>query len=138
MAFKSGNGNGPISDINVTPLVDVMLVLLVIFMITAPLMFNGIELTLPKTQETNAINITSEQVVLNFTGTGEFYVGRDKVLKTELIKFLKEEFKRVKNPTLYLRADYKIEYGRVAKLMSYLKANNINQIALVTEVEPNK
>ena len=100
MAFKSGNGNGPIADINVTPLVDVMLVLLVIFMITAPLLFNGIELTLPKTQETNAINITSEQVVLNFTGTGEFYVGRDKVLKTELIKFLKEEFKRVKNPTL--------------------------------------
>ena len=51
---------------------------------------------------------------------------------------LTEEFKRVKNPTLYLRADYKIEYGRVAKLMSFLKANNINQIALVTEVEPNK
>ena len=138
MAFKSGNGNGPIADINVTPLVDVMLVLLVIFMITAPLLFNGIELTLPKTQESNAVNITSDQVVLNFTNTGEYYVGRDKVLQSELIKMLNAEFQRVKNKTLYLRADYKIEYGRVAKLMSYLKANNINHIALVTEVDTEK
>ncbi len=138
MGFKTNNGNGPIADINVTPFVDVMLVLLVIFMITAPLMFNGIELTLPKTQESNSMTITSEQVVLNYTSSGEYYVGQDKVLQSELIPFLAEEFKRSKNTTLYLRADYKIEYGRVAKLMSFLKANNINQIALVTEIDTEK
>ena len=138
MGFKANNGNGPIADINVTPFVDVMLVLLVIFMITAPLMFNGIELTLPKTQESNSMTITSEQVVLNYTSSGEYYVGQDKVLQSELIPFLAEEFKRAKNTTLYLRADYKIEYGRVAKLMSFLKANNINQIALVTEIDTEK
>ncbi len=138
MAFGGNRGNGPISEINVTPLVDVMLVLLVIFMITAPLMFNGIELTLPKTQESNAINLTSDQVVLSFTGSGEFYIGKDKVLKTELIDILGQRFSSTANKVLFLRADYKIEYGRVAKLMSFLKANNFNNIALVTEVDDKK
>ena len=135
MAFGGNRGNGPISDINVTPLVDVMLVLLVIFMITAPLMFNGIELTLPKTQESNAINLTSDQIVLSFTGSDELYIGKDKILRSELIPVLTEKFSETKNKVLFLRADYKIAYGRVAKLMSYLKANNFNNIALVTEVE---
>ena len=135
MAFGGNRGNGPISDINVTPLVDVMLVLLVIFMITAPLMFNGIELTLPKTQESNAINLTSDQIVLSFTGSDELYIGKDKILRSELVPVLTEKFAETKNKVLFLRADYKIAYGRVAKLMSYLKANNFNNIALVTEVE---
>jgi biopolymer transport protein TolR len=135
MAFGSNNNDGPVSDINVTPLVDVMLVLLVIFMITAPMMFNGIELTLPKTKESNVVSLNSSQVVLSFTAAGEFYVGKDKVLKTELIEFLQKELSLTKSKTLFLRADYKLDYGRVAKLMSYLKSNNINNIALVTEVE---
>ena len=57
-----GNQKGPFSEINVTPLVDVMLVLLVIFMITAPLMFNGIQLNLPKTREVNPINLNSDHI----------------------------------------------------------------------------
>ena len=68
MGAKVGKGKGnTISDINVTPLVDVMLVLLVIFMITAPLMLNGIELELPKTKEVNPMNLTTKQVVLSLT-----------------------------------------------------------------------
>lgn len=135
MAFGGNNNGGPVSDINVTPLVDVMLVLLVIFMVTAPLMFNGIELTLPKTEESNVMNITADQVVLSFTASGEFYLGKNKILKNELINIIKGELQQRKSQTLFLRADYKLDYGRVAKLMSYLKANQINQIALVTEIE---
>ncbi|EQC45381.1 biopolymer transporter ExbD [Bacteriovorax sp. Seq25_V] len=136
MAFGSGgNGNGPVSDINVTPLVDVMLVLLVIFMITAPLMFNGIELVLPKTQESNIVSINSSQVILSYTTSEEYYLGKEKVLQSEIISFIKRELQETKSQTLFLRADYKLDYGKVAKLMSYLKANGINQIALVTEVE---
>ncbi|AYF45468.1 MULTISPECIES: biopolymer transporter ExbD [Halobacteriovorax] len=130
-----GNGDGPMSEINVTPLVDVMLVLLVIFMITAPLMLNGIELTLPKTKEVNVMNLSSSQVVLSFTNSEEFYVGKDKILMAELIKVLNLKLQETKSQTLFLRADYQLEYGKVAKLMSYLKSNNINNIALVTELE---
>ncbi|OIQ19066.1 MAG: hypothetical protein BM556_07205 [Bacteriovorax sp. MedPE-SWde] len=138
MAFGGRNDNGPVSEINVTPLVDVMLVLLVIFMVTAPLMFNGIEMTLPKTEESNAVNLNSSQVILSYTLAGEFYIGKDKILKSELVKLVMDKFGETKTGTLFLRADYKLDYGKVAKLMSFLKANNINQIALVTEIENQK
>ncbi len=65
MGFKLNKKQGPISDINVTPLVDVMLVLLVIFMISAPLMFSGIKLDLPKTKKVNNIQLTKKQVTAN-------------------------------------------------------------------------
>ncbi|MBC96868.1 MAG: protein TolR [Halobacteriovoraceae bacterium] len=131
------NKKGAIADINVTPLVDVMLVLLVIFMITAPLMLNGIKLELPKTKEVNPMNLTTKQVVLSMTLSGELFLGKDKVLKNEVINLVKGRFKEAKSEILYLRADYGIKYGNVARLMSYLKNSGITNIALVTEIEPN-
>lgn len=135
MGFNTGKSKGAISDINVTPFVDVMLVLLVIFMITAPLMLNAIKLDLPKTKEVNPINLTSRQVILSFTKQNEFFLGKDKVLKKELIGEIKKQFKDLKNDTLFLRADYALEYGKVAKLMSSLKSSGIVKIALVTEIK---
>lgn len=134
MAFKS-NKKGPVSDINVTPLVDVMLVLLVIFMITAPLMLNGIKLDLPKTKESNPINLSTKQVILSYTRAGEFFLGKDKVLETEIVDQVKKGFVDSKSETLFLRADFGLKYGEVAKLMSFLKRGGISQIALVTEIE---
>tara|TARA_B100000749_G_scaffold261261_1_gene233320 strand:+ start:67 stop:315 length:249 start_codon:yes stop_codon:yes gene_type:complete len=81
LAFKLDNKKGPISDINVTPLVDVMLVLLVIFMISAPLMFSGIKLDLPKTKKVNNIKLTQKQVILSISKAGEFFVGDERFLK---------------------------------------------------------
>lgn len=139
MGFNVGNNKkGPISEINITPFVDVMLVLLVIFMITAPLLLNGIKLELPKTAEVNRINLSSQQVILSFTRTEEFFVGQDKVLRTELISEIGARFKETKTETLFLRADYGLTYGQVANLMSYLKRGGITQIAMVTEMEASK
>jgi len=129
------NKKGAIADINVTPLVDVMLVLLVIFMITAPLMLNGIKLELPKTKEVNPMNLTTKQVVLSMTLSGELFLGKDKVLKDEVINLVQTKFKQAKSEILYLRADYGIKYGQVARLMSFLKSSGITNIALVTEIE---
>ncbi len=129
------NKKGAIADINVTPLVDVMLVLLVIFMITAPLMLNGIKLELPKTKEVNPMNLTTEQVVLSMTLSGELFLGKDKVLEKEVIGLVQGKFKEAKSDILYLRADYGIKYGNVARLMSFLKSSGITNIALVTEIE---
>ncbi len=138
MGMSSPQGPGPkkpISEINVTPLVDVMLVLLVIFMITAPLMFNGIKLELPKTREVNPLSLTTEQVVLSMTLSGDLFLGKTKVLKTEVLELVKQKFASQKSKMLYLRADYELEYGRVANVMSFLKRGGIQNISLVTQIE---
>lgn len=137
MAFKLGDKKGPISDINVTPLVDVMLVLLVIFMITAPMMFSGVNLSLPKTKKVENIKLTQDQVILSITKAGEFYVGKEKILKDELIEVIKAKFLEIKTERLFLRADYGLNYGNVAKVMSDLKNSGISQISLVTEIDNN-
>jgi len=135
MAFNISKDNKVISEINVTPLVDVMLVLLVIFMITAPLMLNGIDLTLPKTKEVNSVNLNTNQVVLSFTKRGDFFLGDKLINKVNLIEKINKKFLAGKTKTLFLRADYEINYGKVARLMSFLKHNNISQIALITEID---
>lgn len=135
MAFGANRGKGPISEINVTPLVDVMLVLLVIFMISAPLMFNGINLTLPKTKKVHNIQLNSNQVILSISAAGELFLGKEKVLLDELVGEIQNSLNTTKNKVLYLRGDDKIEYGKVARLISYLKRSGITEIALVTEIE---
>ena len=135
MGFKLDQKKGPISDINVTPLVDVMLVLLVIFMISAPLMFSGIKLDLQKTKKVNNINLTQKQVILSISRTGEFFIGDDKFLKEEIPKVVLARFKDNETDVLYVRADYSLDYGVVAKLISMLKRSGIAKIALVTEID---
>lgn len=139
MGFKleKGNKRGLMGDINVTPLVDVVLVLLIIFMVTAPILFNGIQLNLPKTKEVNKVNLTAKQVILSMSRAGELYLGKNKILKTELLSEIQAQFKDNATTTLYLRADYGIKYGEVASLMSYLKRGGVSQIALVTETDKN-
>jgi biopolymer transport protein ExbD len=135
MAFNTGKKKGAISDINVTPLVDVMLVLLIIFMVTAPLMLNGIKLDLPKTKEVNPINLNATQVILSFSKSEDYFLGKDKILANEIIPEIQKEFKKNKTDTLFLRADFNLPYGKVAKLMSFLKRGGINKISLVTVTE---
>lgn len=135
MAFNAGKKKGAISDINVTPLVDVMLVLLIIFMVTAPLMLNGIKLDLPKTREVNPINLSATQVILSFSKSEDYFLGKDKILLNEIIPEIKKQFKSNKTETLFLRADFNLAYGKVARLMSFLKRGGIQQISLVTMTE---
>jgi len=135
MGFNVSKKNGFNSDINVTPFVDVVLVLLVIFMITAPLMFNGINLTLPKTKKVHRLNLTQSQVILSMTRKGDYFLGKEKVPYKELVAEIKSQFKSNKSNVVFLRADYGIKYGEVATLMSHLKRSGITNIALVTEIE---
>jgi biopolymer transport protein ExbD len=135
MGMGGRKKKGAISDINVTPLVDVMLVLLVIFMVTAPLMLNGIKLDLPKTKEVNPVNLNNSQVILSFSKSEEYYLGKDKILNAEIIPEIKKQFTTNKTETLFLRADYTLSYGKVAKLISFLKKGGITKIALVTQIE---
>ena len=135
MAFQLSKKKGPMAEINVTPLVDVMLVLLVIFMITAPMMFNGIKLQLLKTKKVASLNLAQDQVILSLNTAGELYLGKQKYLGTEIIPQIKKLFHDYGTDVVYIRASSDIKYGKVAHLMSSLKKSGIVNIALVTEIE---
>lgn len=129
------NKKGPVSDINVTPLVDVMLVLLVIFMVTAPMLFSGVDLKLPKTKKVNSVNLRPELIILSITANEKFYLGKNQIGQDKVISAILTKFKQSKTDTLYLRADYSLKYEKVAKMIANLKKSGVSNIALVTEAE---
>lgn len=134
-----GSGKkGPVSDINVTPLVDVMLVLLVIFMVTAPMLFSGINLKLPKTQKVNNVGLRPELVILSVTESEQFFLGKSLISSKDLVPSILKQFEKNKTDVVYLRADYNLRYEKVAKLIASLKKAGVSNIALVTEVEKGK
>jgi biopolymer transport protein TolR len=139
MGMQLGSGKkGPVADINVTPLVDVMLVLLVIFMVTAPMLFSGINLKLPKTQKVNTVGLRQELVILSITEAELFFLGKTSIAQKDLVPEILREFKANNTDVVYLRADYNLRYEKVAKLIAALKKAGISNIALVTEVEKGK
>lgn len=135
MGMNLGGKKGPISDINVTPLVDVMLVLLVIFMVTTPMMISGIDLKLPKTQKVNNIGLKPELVILSITPGEQYYLGKSLVTAKDLVPSILKQLKSSHTDVIYLRADYTLKYEKVAKLIASLKRAGVSNIALVTEVE---
>ena len=136
MGMQLGGGKkGPVADINVTPLVDVMLVLLVIFMVTAPMLFSGIDLKLPKTQKVNNVGLRPELVILSVTSSEQYFIGKNLVTQKDLIPSILKQFKANNTDVVYLRADYTLKYEKVAKLIASLKKAGVSNIALVTEVE---
>lgn len=135
MGMNLGGKKGPVSEINVTPLVDVMLVLLVIFMVTAPMLYSGIDLKLPKTQKVNNVGLKPELVVLSVTGSEQYYLGKNLITQKDLIPSILKQFKTNGTDIVYLRADYALKYEVVAKLIANLKKSGVSNIALVTEVE---
>lgn len=138
MGMQLGGKKGPVSDINVTPLVDVMLVLLVIFMVTAPMLFSGIDLKLPKTQKVNNLGLKPELIILSVTGNEQFFLGKERIVEKDLIPTILKNFKEKNTDIIYLRADYALKYEKVAKLIASLKKAGVSNIALVTEVEKSK
>lgn len=130
-----GKKKGPVADINVTPLVDVMLVLLVIFMVTAPMLFSGIDLKLPKTQKVNNIGLKPELVILSISAKEQFFLGKEPVSQAQLIPSILKKFKASKTDVVYVRADYSLKYEKVARLIASLKKSGVSNIALVTEID---
>jgi biopolymer transport protein TolR len=138
MGFQNSSKKGPVSEINVTPLVDVMLVLLVIFMVTAPMLMSGIDLKLPKTKKVMNLNPKPEMVMVSLTANDQVYLGKEQIRRKELIKKVKEALKITKSEVVFIRGDYSLKYEKVAKLMAELKNAGISQLALVTETEKNE
>ena len=122
----------PMSDINMTPLIDVMLVLLVIFMITAPLMTSSLKMDLPKTAAAQP-NDNTEALALAITADGTIHVGNDVVTPADLIQTLRATGKRLPQPDVLVRADQNVPYGRVAELIGMVQDAGLTHIGFVTQ-----
>lgn len=120
-----------LSEINVTPLVDVMLVLLIMFMVTAPMMQQGIDVDLPKTSATG-VEVTEDPFVLVIEHGGKITAGKQPMQLAELKEKIKAIFNTRKNKQLYIQADRKVDYGIVAEVMAETKAAGITNIGLIT------
>lgn len=131
---SSSSDDGPVANINVTPLVDVMLVLLVIFMITAPMLQQGVEVNLPKAT-TAPLEGKSEQVVISIDKEGQVFLGAgNKVEMTDFDKKIKAvlDLRPQEERKVYIKADTDLDYGRLMQVMSALHEAGIYQIGLVS------
>lgn len=136
----SADSDGPIAAINVTPLVDVMLVLLVIFMVTAPMMQQGVEVDLPKAT-TAPLKGSSEQIVVSLDKTGTIFIGAgNKVELPELADKVKAIFanRPEEDRKIYIKGDTSLGYGRIMEVMAALHAGGITQIGLVSATPDGK
>lgn len=137
--MTSGDHNKLMSDINVTPFVDVMLVLLIIFMVTAPMMMQGVDVSLPKTTS-KPLSPKEDHIVITIDSSNQVYINDYHVtldfLKEKLIKIFEGRIDR----EIYLRADKGIPYGVVVRVMSEIKEAGIDKVGMVTEpiVDENK
>ena len=134
-----GNRRGrraPMAEINVTPMVDVMLVLLIIFMVSAPLLTVGVPLDLPQTQA-KSLEQDKTPLQLSVDTRGKVFINDTEVAMADLIPKLKAitEARGGMDERIYMRADKKADYGTVAKVMGQLSGAGFKRLALVTEVE---
>ena len=137
MAFgrlERPSGAQPMSDINMTPLIDVMLVLLVIFIITAPLMVSAVKVDLPQAQGTQAAD-APKFIAIAMDPAGQAYVNDVPMDKSALANALSDAAKRNPNTEVRLRADATVPYGRVVEVMGLAQKAGLSQIGFVAEPE---
>ena len=145
MAMMAGNGGGgrsgrrgrrsyvQMSDINVTPLVDVMLVLLVIFMITAPLLTVGVPVDLPHTQASQMVG-QDEPLVITVNAKGEVYLQDTRIDLDQLVPRLQAITQNKKDTRIFVRGDRTIAYGRVMEVMGTVNQAGFSRVALITQL----
>ena len=137
MTFGRMSTNGGVqnhralADINITPLVDVVLVLLIIFMLTAPILQSGIELQVPKTKTVNAI--TEERLVLSIDRQQRVFLGNDPININEIGSRLRQKIRDPQNQSIFLRADEEVPFGAFATVMDAVKQAGISNVSIVTQ-----
>ncbi len=123
---------GAINEINMTPFIDVMLVLLIIFMVTAPLMTVGVPLDLPQTRAA-PLNVDAKPVTLSIKATGQVFLAEAELTDESIVGKLAEVAQQGFDERIFVRGDKKVDYGRVAQVMSIVTAAGYKRVALVTE-----
>lgn len=133
MTTPSGGGRGhrALADINVTPFVDVVLVLLIIFMLTAPILQSGIEVDVPKTRTVK--EITEERVVISIDRKQRVYLGNDPVNINEIADRLHQKIRDPEGQSIFIRADQDVPFGAFATVMDAVKQAGITNVSIVTQ-----
>jgi biopolymer transport protein TolR len=132
---RPGSVHRALSEINVTPFVDVALVLLIIFMVTAPMMQQGIDVDLPETT-TQPLRVKDEPLILTVQKNGKYYLGRREIPAAELAEKLAAIFEGRDTKEIFLRADQDAPYGIVVKALAAAREAGATQLGMVTEPEP--
>jgi biopolymer transport protein TolR len=133
MAFTSSQGRTQtaLADINITPLVDVVLVLLIIFMVTAPILQSGIEVNVPKTRTVK--EITEERVVITINKDQRVFLGNDAININQIAAQLRQKIRDPRNQFIFLRADANVPFGAFATVMDAVKQSGITNVSIVTQ-----
>ncbi|MEJ2246960.1 MAG: ExbD/TolR family protein [Acidobacteriota bacterium] len=133
MAFTAPNGRTAtsLSEINVTPLVDVMLVLLIIFMVTAPMLQTGIDVELPETKNVKDVN-PDERIIISISREGDLFYGSDKFMLYDLAERLQKDAKSP-NDAIFLRADKDVKWNSIVSVIDVIRGAGFDQIKLVTK-----
>jgi biopolymer transport protein TolR len=138
MAFDAGDRSaGSMSQINVTPLVDVMLVLLVIFMVTAPIIQQGVSVDLPDARA-GALSGKDEQLVVSVTKKGSLYLNDTAMTATDLESKLRAIAAQRPDGQVFVRADKSVPYGEVVAVMAAIKQSGIRRVGMVTALPPGE
>ncbi|MBN9543185.1 MAG: protein TolR [Alphaproteobacteria bacterium] len=122
-----------VNAINVTPFVDVMLVLLIIFMVTSPMLVAGVNVDLPETSDSPIVG-DDEPLSVSVDNHGDIYVQETKVEDKDLINKLLAITKEKKDTRIFVRADKKVDYGRVMSTLSYINSAGFTKVALITQI----
>ncbi len=132
MAFSSERNQEVLSQINVTPLVDVMLVLLVIFMVTAPILHQGVSVNLPRVQA-GALAGDEVQLVVTVNAGGKVYLNDQSMTAPELLAKLQAILREQPDRAVYLRADASLPYGEVMRVIGSIRQAGVQRLGMVTE-----
>lgn len=132
--MKLGEYGKPLAEINVTPLVDVVLVVLIIFIVTAPMLRTGVDVSLPKT--TKLPTITREGIDVTIRSNGAIYIDQLPVAKENLVAAFQQITSTKANTPVYLRADVSIPYGEVIEVVDLLREAGVVDLGLVTDAVP--
>ncbi len=123
------------SQINVTPFVDVMLVLLIIFMVTAPMLDQGVEVDLPEVAEAPGLPVQQEPLVITLTRSGKLLIGKAEIKQlSKLGPVIQQALKGKPDREVFLEADEKVPYGRVVKVMAAVKQAGVEKLGMVTRL----
>jgi biopolymer transport protein TolR len=133
MAFTASNGRTQtsIADINITPLVDVVLVLLIIFMVTAPVLQSGIDVSVPKTRTVK--EITQERLVVTINKDQRVFLGNDSININEIGTKIRQKIRDPRNQSVFIRADENVPFGAFASVMDAIKSAGITNVSIVTQ-----
>jgi biopolymer transport protein ExbD/biopolymer transport protein TolR len=133
VAFTGANGRtmSSLADINITPLVDVVLVLLVIFMVTAPVLQSGIDVSVPKTRTVK--EISEERLVISIDKQQRVFLGNDAININEIGAKLRQKVRDPRNYSVFVRADENVPFGAFATVMDAVKQSGIGSVSIVTQ-----